>query len=198
MKTLSVLFLLLVSPIFGQSLDSMIDREVPSLLTTYKTFHATPELSCQEQKTSAVVAARLRELGYTVADHIGKYNEPGLVGYGVVAMMKNGDGPVLLVRSDMDALPVQEQTGLPYASTVRAKSQNGDDVPVMHACGHDIHMTTLLGTAKMLAQLKSQWHGTVMLVGQPAEEVVKGAEGMLRDRFYERFPKPDFAIAIHD
>ena len=189
MKTLSVLFLLLVSPIFGQSLDSMIDREVPSLLTTYKTFHATPELSCQEEKTSAVVAARLRELGYTVADHIGKYNEPGLVGYGVVAMMKNGDGPVLLVRSDMDALPVQEQTGLPYASTVATK---------MHACGHDIHMTTLLGTAKMLGQLKSQWHGTLLLVGQPAEEVVKGASAMLRDGLYDRFPRPTYAIAIHD
>ena len=186
MKTLSALFLLLVSPIFGQSLDSMIDREVPSLLTTYKTLHATPELSCQEEKTSAVVAARLRELGYTVADHIGKYNEPGLVGYGVVAMMKNGDGPVLLVRSDMDALPVQEQTGLPYASTVATK---------MHACGHDIHMTTLLGTAKMLGQLKSQWHGTLLLVGQPAEEVVKGASAMLRDGLYDRFPRPTYAIS---
>src|SRR2546425_1940186 len=163
MKTLSGLFLLLVSPIFGQSLDSMIDREVPSLLTTYKTLHAAPELSCQEEKTSATVAARLRELGYTVADHIGKYNEPGLVGYGVVAVMKNGDGPVLLVRTDMDALPVPEKTGVAYAS------QNAN---VMHACGHDIHMTTLLGTASMLAQLRSRWHDTVMLVGQPAEEVV--------------------------
>src|SRR2546428_283833 len=189
MKTLSALFLLLAAPIFGQSLDSMIDREVPSLLTTYKTLHAAPELSCQEEKTSATVASRLRELGYTVGDHIGKYNEPGLVGYGVVAMMKNGDGPVLLVRSDRDALPVQEQPGLPYASTAAT---------TMHACGHDIHMTTLLGTAKMLGQLKTQWHGTLLLVGQPAEEVVKGASAMLRDGLYDRFPRPTYAIAIHD
>jgi hippurate hydrolase len=104
-------------------------------------------------------------------------------------MMKNGDGPVVLVRSDLDALPVLEQTGLPYAS------QNAN---VMHACGHDIHMTTLLGTASMLAQLKNRWHGTVLLVGQPAEEVVQGASAMIRDRLYERFPKPNFAIALHD
>src|SRR2546425_9849002 len=114
MKTASALLCLLATPLFAQSIDSMIDREVPSLLITYKSLHAAPELSTQEGKTSALVAARLRELGYAVTDHIGKYGEPGLLGYGVVAMLKNGDGPVLLVRSDMDALPVQEQTGLPY------------------------------------------------------------------------------------
>ena len=173
----------------AQSLDSMIDREMPSLLATYKTLHTSPELSTREEKTSARVAAKLRELGYDVTDHIGQYVEPGLTGYGVVAMMKNGNGPVVLVRSDMDALPVTEQTGLPYAS-----NQPG----VMHACGHDIHMTTLLGTASMLAQLKSRWHGTVLLVGQPAEEVVKGANAMLRDHLYERFPTPNYAIAVHD
>jgi hippurate hydrolase len=176
----------------------MIDREIPSLLTTYKQLHAAPELSMQEKNSSALVASRLKELGYEVTYPVGQYTEPGATCYGVVAIMRNGSGPTLLVRSDMDALPVQEQTGLAYASTVRAKSQTGDDVPVMHACGHDIHMTSLLGTAKMLAQLKSQWHGTVMLIGQPAEEVVKGAEGMLRDHLYERFPKPDYAIAFHD
>src|SRR5216683_1249519 len=181
--------LLIATAALGQSIDAMIDRELPALITTYKILHQAPELSMQEEKTSAAVAARLRELGYTVADHIGNYEVPGATCYGIVAMMKNGDGPVLLVRTDMDALPVLEQTGLPYAS----KTAN-----VMHACGHDIHMTTLLGTASLLAQLKSRWHGTVMLVGQPAEEVVQGASAMLRDRLYERFPRPNFAIALHD
>jgi amidohydrolase len=181
-----------------KTIDQMIDREMPSLLTTYKQLHAAPELSMQEKNSSALVASRLKELGYEVTYPVGQYTEPGATCYGVVAIMRNGNGPTLLVRSDMDALPVLEQTGLSYASTVRAKSQTGDDVPVMHACGHDIHMTSLLGTAKMLAQMKSQWHGTLMLIGQPAEEVVKGADGMLRDHLYERFPKPDYAIAFHD
>ncbi|HEX3069481.1 MAG TPA: amidohydrolase [Thermoanaerobaculia bacterium] len=198
MKQIVLLTLFIASTALGQSLDQMIDREIPSLVTTYKQLHAAPELSMQEKNTSALVAARLRELGYEVTYPVGKYLEPGTTCYGIVAIMKNGAGPTVLVRSDMDALPVSEQTGLPYASTVRAKSMAGDDVPVMHACGHDIHMTTLMGTAKMLVQLKSQWHGTVMLIGQPAEEVVKGADGMLRDHLYERFPKPDFAIALHD
>jgi hippurate hydrolase len=198
MKRIAILLLLIASAAAAQNLDQMIDREIPSLLTTYKQLHAAPELSMQEKNSSALVASRLKELGYEVTYPVGQYTEPGATCYGVVAIMRNGNGPTLLVRSDMDALPVQEQTGLAYASTVRAKSQTGDDVPVMHACGHDIHMTSLLGTAKMLAQLKSQWHGTVMLIGQPAEEVVKGAEGMLRDHLYERFPKPDYAIAFHD
>jgi len=167
----------------------MIDAEMSSLLATYKQLHAAPELSTQEAKTSAFVAAQLRALGYSVAEKVGKYEDPNATCYGVVAVMKNGTGPTVLVRSDMDALPVTEQTGLGYAS------QNAG---VMHACGHDIHITTLLGTAKMLAQLKSKWHGTVMLVGQPAEEVVKGAEGMLRDDLYARFGTPSYAIAIHD
>ncbi len=198
MKQIALLTLFIASTALGQSLDQMIDREIPSLVTTYKQLHAAPELSMQEKNTSALVAARLRDLGYEVSYPVGQYLEPGTTCYGIVAIMKNGAGPTVLVRSDMDALPVSEATGLTYASTVRAKSMAGDDVPVMHACGHDIHMTTLMGTAKMLAQLKSQWHGTVMLIGQPAEEVVKGADGMLRDHLYERFPKPDFAIALHD
>jgi hippurate hydrolase len=198
MKRIAIILLLIASSAVAQNLDQMIDREIPSLLTTYKQLHAAPELSMQEKNSSALVASRLKELGYEVTYPVGQYTEPGATCYGVVAIMRNGNGPTLLVRSDMDALPVQEQTGLPYASTVRAKSPSGDDVPVMHACGHDIHMTSLLGTAKMLAQLKSQWHGTLMLIGQPAEEVVKGADGMLRDHLYERFPKPDYAIAFHD
>jgi amidohydrolase len=183
-----IVALFVATSAFAQSIDSMIDREMPALLDTYKAFHVAPELSKHEEKTSATVAERLRALGYTVTDHVGKYESSDTC-YGVVAMMKNGDGPVVLVRSDMDALPVLEQTGLPYAS----KNAN-----VMHACGHDIHMTTLLGTASMLAQMKSKWHGTVLLVGQPAEEVVQGASAMLRDRLYERFPRPNFAIALHD
>jgi amidohydrolase len=192
-----VLFMFM-TPLSAQTLDERIDRELPSLLTTYKTLHAAPELSMQEAKTSALVASRLRELGYEVADHVGNYNQPNATCYGVVAVMKNGKGPTVLVRTDMDALPVTEATGLPYASSVRAKNATGDEVGVMHACGHDIHMTTLLGTAKVLADLKSQWHGTVVLVGQPAEEIVAGAKAMLADNFYQRFPKPDFIVAFHD
>ena len=160
MKSFLALFFIAASA-FSQSLDSMIDRQLPSLVETYKTLHTTPELSMQEEKTSATVASRLRALGYTVADHVGDYQQPGKTCYGVVAMMKNGDGPVVLVRSDMDALPVQEQTGLPYASKV---------ANVMHACGHDIHTTTLLGVAEVLKDLAPQLAGTVKLVFQPAEE----------------------------
>jgi len=186
----SLLALLVLSlPLHAQTLDQRIDREMSSLLATYKQLHAAPELSMQEEKTSALVASQLRALGYTVSERVGKYDDPGATCYGVVAMMKNGNGPTVLVRTDMDALPVEEQTGLPYASARKG---------VMHACGHDIHITTLLGTAKMLAEMKSQWHGTVMLIGQPAEEVVKGALAMLRGGLYEQFGKPDYAIAIHD
>jgi hippurate hydrolase len=183
------LLLLLTAPVFGQSIDQRVQAELPTLLETYKTLHTSPELSMHEAKSSALVAKRLRELGYEVAERVGKYKEEGSTCYGVVAVMRNGAGPAVLLRSDMDALPVAEQTGLPYASA---------NAGVMHACGHDVHMTTLLGTAKVLADLKSQWHGTVMLVGQPAEEVVKGAEAMIADGIYERFGRPDYAIAIHD
>ncbi|MGZ8832773.1 MAG: M20 metallopeptidase family protein [Thermoanaerobaculia bacterium] len=198
MRTLALTLCLAAMSTNAQTITERIDRDLPSLLKTYQSFHAAPELSMQEQKTSAVVASRLRELGYEVSERVGKYEEPGATCYGVVAVMRNGKGPVVLMRTDMDALPVAEQTGLPYASTVKAKSQSGDDVSVMHACGHDLHMTAFLGTAKLLAEMKSQWRGTLVLVGQPAEEVVKGAEAMLRDGLYERFPKPDYAIAVHD
>ena len=189
MKRILPILLLLAAPMFAQSLDERVHAALPSLLETYRHFHENPELSTQEANTSALVAKRLRELGYEVTERVGKYKEPGTTCYGVVAILKNGNGPTLLVRSDMDALPVPEQTGLPYSSK---------NAGVMHACGHDVHMTTLLGTAQMLVALKDRWRGTVMLVGQPAEEVVKGAEGMLADGLYERFGKPDFAIAFHD
>src|SRR5687768_17427605 len=158
MKRIALL-LLLATPLFAQTLDERVARELPSLLETYKTLHAAPELSMQEEKTSAFVAKRLRDLGYEVTERVGKYEQPGATCYGVVAILRNGAGPTVLLRSDMDGLPVAEQTGLPYAS------QNSG---VMHACGHDVHMTTLLGTAKILSDLKSQWRGTVMLIGQPA------------------------------
>ena len=181
-----------------QSIDSMLDREIAQLVATYKMLHAAPELSHHEEKTAAFVASQLRALGYTVTERVGKYAEPDWTSYGVVAVMKNGGGPTVLVRTELDALPVEEKTGLPYASTVKAKNDAGQEVSVMHACGHDIHLTSFLGTAKMLAALKDQWHGTLIMIGQPAEETVNGARAMLADGLYTRFPKPDFALALHD
>jgi amidohydrolase len=179
-------------------IDAMIDQELPSLVSTYKMLHAAPELSRHEEKTSAFIARELRALGYEVTEHVGKYEKAEWQGYGVVAVMKNGAGPTVMVRTDMDALPVEEQTGLAYASHVKTKNDQGQDVSVMHACGHDIHMASFLGTAKMLVALKDQWRGTLILIGQPAEEVVDGARAMLADGLYTRVPKPDFALALHD
>jgi len=179
-------------------LPAMVDQELSSLVATYKSLHAAPELSHHEDKTSALLAERLRSLGFEVTDHLGKYPNPDWKGYGVVAVMKNGSGPTVLIRADMDALPVEEKTGLPYASKVHTQDDSGADVPVMHACGHDVHVTSLLGTAKMLAGLKDQWRGTLILLGQPAEERIDGARAMLADGLYTRFPKPDYVIALHD
>ncbi|HEX8173015.1 MAG TPA: amidohydrolase [Thermoanaerobaculia bacterium] len=184
-----LLLLAIAVPLTAQKLDERITTMLPSLLETYQSLHAAPELSMQEAKTSAFVAQRLRELGYEVTYPFGKYADPNATCYGVVAILRNGSGPTVLFRSDMDGLPVTEQTGVAYASRNEG---------VMHACGHDVHMTTLLGTAKLLADLKSQWRGTVMLIGQPAEEVVKGASGMLAGGLYERFGQPDFSLALHD
>ena len=191
-------FILVTSAQAQQSLDAMVDRELATLVSTYKMLHAAPELSHYEVKTSAFFAAQLRALGYEVTENVGKFVQPNWKGYGVVAVMKNGDGPTVLVRTDLDALPVEEKTGLPYASTVKTKNDAGQDVSVMHACGHDIHITNMLGTAKMLAQLKEQWRGTLILIGQPAEETIDGAKAMLADGLYSKIPKPDFAIALHD
>lgn len=181
-----------------QSLDAMIDRDIASLVETYKTLHAAPELSHREQKTASFLATQLRALGYTVTEGVGKFSRPEWEGHGIVAVMKNGEGPTVLVRTDLDALPVEEKTGLPYASKIKTKNDAGLEVGVMHACGHDIHITTLLGTAKMLSELKSQWRGTLLLIGQPAEETIDGARAMLSDGLYTKFPKPDFAVALHD
>lgn len=188
MRTLALLLLLSTNAL-AQTLDQRVQADLPGLVETYKTLHAAPELSMREVKSSALLAGRLRELGYEVTERVGKYPEGEETSYGIVAILRNGTGPVVLVRSDMDGLPVTEQSGLPYAS------QNQG---VMHACGHDVHMTTLLGTAKLLAELKSQWRGTVMLIGQPAEEIVQGAKAMLGDGLYERFARPDYALTLHD
>src|SRR6266567_540702 len=201
-KCLLVAFLLLglivTTANAQQSLDAMVDREIGSLVSTYKMLHAAPELSHYEAKTSAFLAEQLRALGYTVTEHVGKYPQSNWKGYGVVAIMKNGDGPTVLVRTDLNALPVEEKTDLPYESTVKTKNDAGQDVGVMHACGHDIHITNMIGTARMLSQLKDQWRGTLILLGQPAEETIDGAKAMLADGLYTRFPRPDFTIALHD
>jgi amidohydrolase len=181
-----------------QFLDPLIDRDIASLLATYKMLHGAPELSHREEKTSSFFASQLKALGYTVTERIGKYERPEWGGYGVVAVMKNGAGPTVLVRTELDALPVDEKTNLSYASKVKTKNDLGQEVSVMHACGHDIHITTMLGTAKMLSEIKDRWQGTLVLIGQPAEETIDGARAMLRDGLYTKFPKPDYTIALHD
>src|SRR5213076_2534814 len=181
-----------------QTPQSLADAELPSLLGIYKDIHTHPELSGHEERTSAIIAKELRAAGCQVTEHLGKYEKSDLNGYGVVGVMKNGDGPMVLVRTDMDALPVEEDTGLPYASKVVAKNDEGKDVHVMHACGHDAHIAIFIGTARALAKLKNQWHGTIVFVGQPAEELATGARALLKDGLYEKFGKPNFALGFHD
>jgi amidohydrolase len=181
-----------------QTPQSLADAELPSLLTIYKDIHSHPELSGYEERTAALVAKELRAAGCQVTEHLGKYENSKLKGYGVVGVMKNGDGPTVLVRTDMDALPVGEDTGLPYASKIVAKNDEGRDVHVMHACGHDVHIAAFIGTARALAKLKDQWHGTIVFVGQPAEETGNGARALLKDGLYEKFGKPNFALGFHD
>ena len=181
----------------AQEVPALVDKQFPGLLNTYKGLHAAPELSHHEAQTSALLADEMRKAGYTVTERVGKYPD-GSQAYGVVGIMKNGAGPTLLIRTDLDALPVTEDTKLPYASKVRSKNPAGQDVGVMHACGHDIHITTMIGVARNMAALKNQWHGTLMLIGQPSEETIDGAKAMLADHLYERFGKPDLAISLHD
>jgi amidohydrolase len=171
--------------------------QLPALTAVYKHLHENPELSKHEEQTSAFLAAELRKLGYTVTEHVDKYQD-GSPAYGVVAILANGAGPRLLIRTDMDALPVQEKTGLDFASHVTENGPDGQPVPVMHACGHDLHMTVLLGVAREMAARKGAWHGTLMLIGQPAEEVIQGAQAMLADHLYDRFGRPDFVLSEHD
>ncbi len=164
-------------------------EQLPQLIEIYREFHANPELSLHEKATAERLARLWKEQGYEVTTGVG--------GHGVVAILKNGAGPTVMLRTDLDALPVVEQTGLAFASKVKVKDASGADVGVMHACGHDIHITSLVGVARFLAKHKSHWRGTVMLIGQPAEERVLGAQAMLDDGLFKRFPKPDFAIAQH-
>ncbi|MDH3903340.1 MAG: M20/M25/M40 family metallo-hydrolase, partial [Xanthomonadales bacterium] len=152
-------------------------------------FHRNPELSSMEIKTAARLADELRAAGFEVTEEVG--------GTGVVAMMKNGPGPLVMMRADMDGLPVPEKSGLPYASTATQIDWDGNEVPVMHACGHDVHITSLVGTARFMAANRDTWSGTLMLIGQPAEERVGGAKSMMKDKLWERFGKPDYALAFH-
>ncbi|HWZ83510.1 MAG TPA: amidohydrolase [Terriglobales bacterium] len=161
----------------------------PAAHELYLDLHQHPELSTHEAQTAAKLAERLRSLGYDVTEHVG--------GTGVIAILKNGSGPVVMLRTELDALPVEEKTGLPYASTVHTKDDSGRDVPVMHACGHDLHMASLVGTAAIMAHSKESWRGTLMLIGQPAEETIGGASGMLKDGLFTRFPKPSVGVALH-
>jgi len=167
-----------------------LDELYPSLEALYLDLHQHPELSLQEKETAAKLAARLSALGYQVTTGVG--------GHGVVGVLRNGAGPTVLLRTDMDALPVKEETGLPFASTATARNPAGETVPVMHACGHDVHMASWVGAATLLARSKDRWRGTLVLVGQPAEELVSGARAMIDDGLFTRFPRPDFALALHD
>src|SRR5215472_1478787 len=192
MKIRSSLILLLsmwIAPLtFAQQTpQSLADAELPSLLVIYKDVHSHPELSGQEERTAALIAKELRAVGCQVTEHLGKYENSKLKPYGVVGVMKNGDGPTVLVRTDMDALPVEEETGLPYASKILAKNDEGREVHVMHACGHDVHIAAFIGTARALGKLKDQWHGTIVFVAQPAEEIGTGARALLKDGLYGRF-----------
>lgn len=164
-------------------------QHVDELLTVYRDFHSNPELSFREERTAAKLAAELKSLGIEVTTGVGQT--------GVVGILKNGDGPTIMIRTDLDALPVVEATGLPFASKLVAKDPKGNDVGVMHACGHDIHITCQIGVARYLAAHKDAWQGTVMFVGQPAEEVGNGAQAMLKDGLFTRFPRPKYALALH-
>jgi len=166
-----------------------VDAVYPDARALYLDIHQNPELSSHETQTAAKIAARLRGLGYDVTEHVG--------GTGIVGLLNNGAGPTIMLRTELDALPVEEKTGLPYASKVHTKNDAGQDVPVMHACGHDVHMASLVATAAIMAHSRDTWHGTLMLIGQPAEETIGGADGMIRDGLFTRFPKPDVAVALH-
>ena len=194
MKSLAIVTLgfalMTAAPSRADPLKDAVTADLPSLVKLYQELHAAPELSNKEVKTAARLAKEIRGLGFKVTTGVG--------GTGVVAVMENGPGPVLMLRTDMDALPVTEATGLPYASKVRVTGEGGVETGVMHACGHDIHMTSWVGTARRMAALRTQWSGTLVMIGQPAEEIGAGAKQMLADGLYTRFPKPSAVIALHD
>jgi hippurate hydrolase len=170
-------------------LEAWLASHLPELVTSYRHFHAHPELSLQEVATAAKVAEALRAAGYAVTTNVG--------GHGVVGIMKNGSGPTVLIRGDMDALPVREETGLAYASRVEAKREDGSTVGVMHACGHDIHTTNLIGTARFLAESRGSWSGNLVVIAQAAEELGRGARAMIDDGLFDRIPRPDYTVALH-
>ena len=184
----ATLLLAAPDPLMAQ-VKQATDAEISELVELYKYIHAHPELSTQEEQTSKRLAKELQTIGFTVTEKIG--------GHGIVGIFKNGDGPTVMVRTDMDALPVVEQTGVPYASKVRVRDRNGNDVGVMHACGHDVHMSYWVGAARVLVKLKDQWSGTLMFIAQPSEEIGLGAREMIEDGLFTKFPKPDFALALH-
>ena len=199
LRFLAFAITLAATPIFAQQTPkSLAEAELPSLVAIYKELHANPELSTREEKTAAFVAKELKAAGCEVTEKVGKYEKPGLTCFGVIGVMKNGEGPTVAVRTDLDGLPVREETGVPYASKVTTKNDAGQDVGVMHACGHDIHMAAFIGTARLLGKLKDQWRGTIIFIGQPAEETVGGARALLKDGLYTRWPKPNFVLGLHD
>ena len=177
------------TPSFAESPKQWAERNIGEIESVYRHFHANPELSFQEKQTATRLAAELEAAGMEVSKRVG--------GFGVVALLKNGDGPTLMLRTDLDALPVTEQTELTYASKVKTKQKDGTEVGVMHACGHDVHIANIIGVARYLSSERKQWAGTLMIIGQPAEERGAGARAMLGDGLFTRFPKPDFAIALH-
>jgi amidohydrolase len=190
LRTTSLLLAVFTAMASAQTTTSKeVESVYPEAHALYLDLHEHPELSSHESETATKLAAHLRSAGYDVTEHVG--------GTGIVAILKNGAGPTIMLRTELDALPVEEKTGLPYASKVHAKDDAGHDVPVMHACGHDLHMASLLGTAEIMVHSKNTWHGTLMLIGQPAEETIGGAEGMIKDGLFTRFPKPDVAVALH-
>lgn len=182
--------LALAVPASAQTLGGEVEKQMPSLMAIYKDLHANPELSFMEVRSAGILAAEARKLGFKVTEKVG--------GTGIVAVMENGPGPVVLVRADMDGLPVTEQTGLAGASKVRVTTKEGVETGVMHACGHDTHMTAWIGVARLMAANKANWSGTLVMIGQPAEERGAGARMMLADGLYTRFPKPQYALAFHD
>jgi amidohydrolase len=167
-----------------------VDGIYADIESLYFDLHRNPELAFQETKTAATLTARMKALGFDVSTGVG--------GTGIVAVLKNGPGPTVMLRTELDALPIKEKTGLPFASSVVGKTAGGLTVPVMHACGHDLHMAAWSGTARLMAEHRDRWHGTLVMIGQPAEEVLAGAAAMLKDGLFTRFPRPDFALSIHD
>lgn len=196
----SILYLLLFTSAYSfsfaqpsvrkEAIEKIVDAHNTNLELLYKTLHEHPELAQNEKETSKRMSEELKKLGFEVFENIG--------GYGLAGVLKNGSGPTVLIRADMDALPIEEKTGLPFASKAKGTNAAGNEVSVMHACGHDLHMTVFIGTARVLSQLRKQWKGTLVLIAQPAEEVGFGADMMLKDGLYNKVPYPDFALALHN